>query len=371
MSATVQDGVKTREKILVGMSGGVDSSLAAQLLKEQGYEVIGVTMKIWPQTCFSDRERENACCGPKAVMDARSVAGTIDIPYYVVNHQEEFERIVIGNFIEEYNRGRTPIPCVHCNKDLKFGTLFEKAQSLGINKIATGHYARAVEENGRVLLKRPKDLRKDQTYFLFSLSQEQLKHLLFPVGELTKEEVRAKAKAYNLVTHDKPESQEICFVTDNKYMNFLKERQVKRVPGPILNRMGNRVGTHEGIQGYTIGQRKGLGGGNGKPVYVLELRAETNTVIVGSEEELREREFWISQPNWIAIPALTEPIRVVAKIRSTHPGAAATVYPGEPGEHGGKVRVVFDQPERAITPGQAAVFYQDDTVVGGGWIDKE
>lgn len=359
-----------KQKVLIGMSGGVDSSLAAHLLVEQGYEPVGVTMKIWPQSCFSDRERDNACCGPKAVMDARSVAGTLEVPYYVMNHQKEFEDIVIGNFLSEYNKGRTPIPCVHCNKDLKFGSMFQKAKALGIEKVATGHYARAGFENGRYVLKRARDARKDQTYYLFSLSQEQLAHVLFPVGELTKEEVREQAKKLNLRTHDKPESQEICFVTDNKYMNFLKERQAHKMePGPIVDTKGNVLGTHEGIQKYTVGQRKGLGIALGEPAYVVALRPESNTVVVGTNEDLMERTFWISGPNWISIEALTEPVQVIAKIRATHAGSPATVYPGEAGEHGGKVRVVFDRPERAITPGQAAVFYQGDLVVGGGWIE--
>lgn len=358
-----------KQKVLVGMSGGVDSSLCALLLQEQGYEPVGVTMKIWPQSCFNDRERDNACCGPKAVMDARSVAGTLDVPYYVMNHQKEFEQIVIKNFIEEYSKGRTPIPCVHCNKDLKFGSFFQKAKALGIHKVATGHFARVEYRNGRYLLKQPKDLRKDQTYYLFSLSQEQLSHVLFPIGELTKEEVRAKAKKYNLKTHDKPESQEICFVTDNKYMNFLKERQIKMVPGPILDKKGNPIGTHNGIQNFTIGQRKGLGA-LGRPVYVIELRPEENAVIVGDQHDLMEREFWISDPNWILFDELVKPVQAVAKIRSMHSGALATIYPGILGEHGGKVRVVFEEPQKAITPGQAAVFYQNDVVVGGGWIEK-
>ncbi len=358
-----------KEKVLVGMSGGVDSSLAALLLKEKGYEPIGVTMKIWPQSCFSDRERDNACCGPKAVMDARNVAGTIDVPYYVMNHQKEFEDIVIKNFIDEYSKGRTPIPCVHCNKDLKFGSFFQKAKALGINKVATGHFARVELRNGRYLLKRAKDLRKDQTYYLFSLSQEQLGHVIFPIGELTKEEVRAKAKKYNLRTHDKPESQEICFVTDNKYMNFLKQREIQMTPGPIVDKEGNKIGAHEGIQNYTIGQRKGLGA-LGRPVYVIAIRAKENAVVVGEKEDLLEREFWISKPNWILFDDLVEPVIVQAKIRSMHSGALATVYPGTPGEHEGQVRVVFEEPQKAITPGQAAVFYQDDIVVGGGWIEK-
>lgn len=357
-----------KEKVLVGMSGGVDSSLCALLLQEQGYEPIGVTMKIWPQSCFNDRERDNACCGPKAVMDARSVAGTLEVPYYVMNHQKEFEEIVIKNFVDEYSKGRTPIPCVHCNKDLKFGSFFKKAKSLGIDKIATGHFARVEYRDGRYLLKQPKDLRKDQTYYLFSLTQEQLSHVLFPVGDLTKAEVRAKAKKYGLRTHDKPESQEICFVTDNKYMNFLKERQIKMVPGTIIDKQGNEIGKHEGIQNFTIGQRKGLGA-LGRPVYVIEIRAKENQIVVGEKEDLLEREFWISNPNWILFDELTEPVQAMARIRSMHSGALATIYPGVDGEHGGKIRVVFEEPQKAITPGQAAVFYHEDVVVGGGWIE--
>ena len=348
------------------MSGGVDSSATAALLIEQGFDVIGITLKLWPQDCVN--RAEDKCCGPQAVTDARSVCHKLDIPYYLVDESADFQKHVIQYFADEYKAGRTPNPCVMCNQNLKFGRLIDRADQLGAEFIATGHFAgveRQPGEHGRYLLKRGRDLRKDQSYFLFSLRQDQLARIIFPLGKKTKSDTREVARHCNLKTAEKEESMEICFVPDNDYGGFLQSANlVQKHRGDIVNVHGHVLGQHDGIEFYTIGQRKGLGITTPKPVYVVELDAENNRVMVGDESALDRDEFTADRCNWHPFEKLTEPIEVTAKIRYNHPGAAAMVTPLE----NGKVKVKLHSPARAITPGQAAVFYQDDLVVGGGWI---
>jgi tRNA-specific 2-thiouridylase len=354
-------------RVVVGMSGGVDSSTAAALLLEQGYDVVGITLKLWPQDCLS--RAEDKCCGPQAVADARAVCHRLGIPFYLVDESADFQQQVIQYFAEEYKAGRTPNPCVMCNEKLKFGTLLARARKLGAEFIATGHYARIErdERTGRHLLKRGRDPRRDQSYFLFSLRQEQLARALFPLGELRKPETREVARAKSLKTADKEESMEICFVPDDDYGRFLRQAKlVERHRGEIVDGQGRVLGNHDGIEFYTIGQRKRLGISSPVPLYVLELDAATNRVIVGDGSTLERDEFAVSQCNWIPFENPPESIEVVAKIRYNHPGTPATVIANGQGT----ATVKLHTPQRAITPGQAAVFYQDDLVVGGGWIER-
>jgi tRNA-specific 2-thiouridylase len=355
---------KKKIRVVVGMSGGVDSSAAAALLLEQGYDVIGITLKLWPQDCVN--RAEDKCCGPQAVMDARSVSHKLGIPYYLVDEAEDFQKQVINYFAEEYKAGRTPNPCVMCNEKLKFGTLINRARQLGAERIATGHFARVERAaDGRMLLRRGRDSRKDQSYFLFSLRQEQLAHTLFPLGELTKTDTRCVARASNLKTADKEESMEICFVPDKDYGKFLQQADLVRPhQGEIVNLQGQVLGRHEGIEFYTIGQRRGLGLSSPKPLYVIELDAAHNRVIVGDESALDRDEFLVERCNWIPYENPPETLEVTAKIRYNHPGTPATIVP----QPQGRACVKLHVPQRAITPGQACVFYQDDLVVGGGWI---
>ncbi len=347
------------------MSGGVDSSAAAALLLEQGYDVVGITLKLWPQDCVN--RAEDKCCGPQAVTDARSVAHKLGIPYYLIDEAADFQKQVIHYFAEEYKAGRTPNPCVMCNEKLKFGTLINRARQLGADFIATGHFARVEKsaDGGRMLLKRGRDPRKDQSYFLFSLRQDQLAHSLFPLGEMTKTETREVARQCELKTADKEESMEICFVPDKDDGGFLQQANlVQKHRGDIVNRQGQVLGQHEGIEFYTIGQRKGLGISAPKPLYVIALDAARNRVVVGDDADLDRNEFTVQRCNWIPFEQPPESLEVSAKIRYNHPGTAATVIPGANGE----ARVKLHVSQRAITPGQACVFYQDDLVVGGGWI---
>ena len=371
------------------MSGGVDSSATAALLLEQGYEVIGITLKLWPQDCVN--RAEDKCCGPQAVTDARAVCHKLDIPYYLIDEAAEFQKHVISYFANEYKAGCTPNPCVLCNQNLKFGRLIDRADQLGAQFIATGHFARveqvgssrrkeahsnSVAESqsrltsaatGRYLLKRGRDLKKDQSYFLFSLRQDQLARAMFPLGEKTKSDTRAVARHCRLKTADKEESMEICFVPDNDYGKFLREANLaQKHRGEIMDLHGRVLGHHDGIEFYTIGQRKGLGITTPKPVYVIELDAANNRVIVGDDSALDRDEFTVERCNWIAFDHLTEPIEVTARIRYNHPGTAATVTP----LGGGGAKVKLHEPQRAITPGQAAVFYREDLVLGGGWITR-
>jgi len=355
---------RNRKRVLLGMSGGVDSSVACYLLREQGYDVIGVTMKVWPQDCIS--RAEDKCCGPQAVADARAVAHSLGIPHYVVDEADQFERTVIDYFTSEYQAGRTPNPCVMCNEKLKFGNLWGKAEALGCDYIATGHYAIIEHHRDRALLRKGVDPRKDQSYFLFSLRQPQLRRALTPLGTMRKPEIRKIARSLGLKVADKIDSQEICFVPGNDYKAFLRshlgENEFHR--GEIYDVEGNFVGEHDGIELFTIGQRKGLPGGSARPRYVVDLDAQTNRVIVGDLEDLVCDEFEIDRTNWIARELPDEDVDATVKIRYSQPGTPATVTSLE--NH--RARIRLHVPQRAITPGQAAVIYDGDVVIGGGWI---
>lgn len=357
---------ETKKRVLVGMSGGVDSSVTAHLLKQQGYEVIGVTMKVWPQDCIS--RAEDKCCGPSAIADARGVAHKLGVPHYVVDEANEFEKLVINYFSSEYQAGRTPNPCVMCNELLKFGNLWNKAAALGADYIATGHYAIIEHQPDRVVLRKGLDGRKDQSYFLFSLRQEQLRRALTPLGGMTKPEIRDIARELGLKVADKVDSQEICFVPGNDYRAFLNSHlgETEFHRGGIYNVEGEFLGEHEGIEMFTIGQRKGLPGGSPKPLYVVDIDPDTSRVIVGGEEDLVRDEFEVDRVNW-HVPEDEIPPALTVKIRYAHPGAEASVDPLP--NH--RARVRLHAPQRAITPGQASVFYDGDRVIGGGWIVRK
>jgi tRNA-specific 2-thiouridylase len=347
------------------MSGGVDSSVAGSLLKEQGYDVIGVTMKVWPQDCLS--RAEDKCCGPSAIADARGVAHALGIPHYVVDESDSFEKLVIDYFAGEYKSGRTPNPCVMCNEKLKFGSLWEKARAFGAEYIATGHYAIIEHHANRAVLRKGRDPRKDQSYFLFSLRQEQLQRALCPLGAMSKPEIRAIAKNLGLKVADKVDSQEICFVPGNDYRAFLKSHMDGGDfhPGGIYDKAGNRLASHDGIEMFTIGQRKGLPGGSPRPLYVIDIDPETASVIVGEAEDLTTEAFEINQTLWHDGDSKT--FDATVKIRYAHPGAQATVTLAE----NGTAHIRLHEPQKAVTPGQAAVFYDGDRVLGGGWICRQ
>jgi tRNA-specific 2-thiouridylase len=357
--------LEKKQRVVVGMSGGVDSSATAALLLEQGYDVVGITLKLWPQDCVS--RAEDKCCGPQAVMDARSVCDKLGIPYYLIDESAQFQSLVIRYFADEYKAGRTPNPCVMCNQNLKFGRLIDRANQLGAQFIATGHFARVEKspDGQRTLLYRGKDLRKDQSYFLFSLRQDQLARAMFPLGEKTKTDTREVARHCQLKTADKEESMEICFVPDNDYGRFLQQANlVQKHQGEIIDLNGRVLGHHDGIEFYTVGQRKGLGISAPKPLYVVELDPENNRVVVGDDTALDRSEFRVDRCNWIPFEAPTEEIEATVKIRYNHPGTPATISP----EAGGRARIRLHSAQRAVTPGQAAVFYQENLVLGGGWI---
>jgi tRNA-specific 2-thiouridylase len=356
-------------KVVAAMSGGVDSSVAAALLKEEGYQVIGITMQVWPSSKSADESgASGGCCGLDAVADAKRVAYRLGIPHHVVDFRDVFARKVVDHFCQEYSLGRTPNPCIRCNQFVKFDSLLRKAKELDAGFVATGHYARIEKEaSGRCLLKKGTDKRKDQSYFLYVMTQEQLSHSLFPLGDLTKERVRRMAGEFELPVTDKSESQDICFIPGNDYTEFLKEYVAAAVkPGQILDGQGNVLGQHRGIIHYTIGQRKGLGVSAREPLYVLAINHEENAVIVGGKDEVYSTELTASEINWIATEVPEQPVNVSARIRYLHREAAAVVTPlGED-----RAQVKFKEPQMAITPGQAVVFYDGDTVIGGGSIES-
>jgi tRNA-uridine 2-sulfurtransferase len=365
--------------IAVAMSGGVDSSTVAAMLQSEGHTLVGLTMQLWNQRRLAGREGmpeevQGRCCSVDDVYDARRVAERLGIPYYLVNHQERFEREVVKPFVAEYLAGRTPIPCSLCNNHLKFDQLLLTARQIGAELIATGHYARNEYDSasGRWLLKRPSDAAKDQTYFLFGLTQEQLAHTIFPLGGYTKPEVREQARAYDLGIATKPDSQEICFIPGGDYKRFIDaylDEQGEAMPdssGEVVTTAGTIAGRHEGIHQFTVGQRKGLKVASPTPLYVLQIDAESRRVTVGGEDELLSRTLEASRLNWIAVEDLDRPMRVTVKVRHRHEPAAATIE--KTGSHA--VTATFDEPVRAVTPGQAAVFYEGDVVVGGGWIES-
>jgi tRNA-uridine 2-sulfurtransferase len=375
--------MKQKETIAVAMSGGVDSSTVAALLSQNGdareeHDVVGLTLQLWDQSRLAGKHgipeapKAGRCCSLDDVYDARRVAETLGIPYYVVNQEERFEKDVVRPFVDEYLAGRTPIPCSLCNNHLKFDQLLKTARSIGASKIATGHYA--VNEfdptRGRWILKRPADKAKDQTYFLFGLTQEQLAHTLFPLGQMKKPEVREAARERGLALAEKPDSQEICFIPGGDYKQFLTaylEEQNEAMPetaGELVTTTGEVIGQHEGITGFTVGQRKGLKISSPTPFYVLNIDPTSHRVTVGGDADLATRELRAGKVNWISISELISPMRVQIKIRHRHEPAWAALSPAANGE----VRAEFDEPQRAVTPGQSAVFYDGDEVVGGGWI---
>ena len=363
--------------IAVAMSGGVDSSTVAALLRSQGHNVVGLTMQLWNQRRLAGREGmpeavQGRCCSLDDVYDARRVAETIGVPYYVVNHQQRFEEDVVRPFVREYLSGRTPIPCSLCNNHLKFDQLLIVARQIGANMLATGHYARVEfdQGRGRWLLRRPADLSKDQTYFLFGLTQDQLSRTLFPLGEMTKPEVRELARKLGLALAEKPDSQEICFIPGGDYKRFLDaylEEQGEALPdtaGELVTTSGEVIGEHHGIHNFTVGQRRGLGVATGSLLYVIQIKGDTRQVVVGRGEELFSRSLHAKRVNLVSTADLSAPMRVAVKIRHRHEPAPATIEKVRDDE----VLATFDQPQRAVTPGQAAVFYDGDVVVGGGWI---
>lgn len=358
--------MKNKKTVVVGMSGGVDSSVAAYLLKQKGYDVIGVTMQIWQEEDACTVQEQGGCCGLSAVEDARRVASQIGIPYYVMNFRKEFQENVIDYFVREYRQGRTPNPCIACNRYVKWESLLQKSLAIGADYIATGHYAKMIQlENGRYSLLRSDAKGKDQTYALYNLTQDQLAHTLFPVGEFEKTEIREIAEKAALQVAHKPDSQEICFVPDNDYAGFLeRETGEKEKPGNFVSVSGKVLGEHKGIGHYTIGQRKGLGIAFGEPMFVVEIRPETNEVVLGKGQEVFSDYLIADKVNYMAVDHFEAGQEVTARIRYNHEGAVAVIE--EVGEDWFSLK--FQKPVRAVTPGQAVVLYEGDYVLGGGTI---
>ena len=366
--------------VAVAMSGGVDSSAVAAMLHAQGYTLVGLTLQLWNQRRLAGREGmpesvQGRCCSIDDVYDARRVAEHLGIPYYLVNAQERFEAEVVRPFVDEYLAGRTPIPCTLCNNHLKFDQLLVTARQIGADSIATGHYARNGydEARDRWILSRPADKSKDQTYFLFGLTQEQLSRTLFPLGEMKKPAVRDLAENHGLELAQKPDSQEICFIPGGSYSQFLRaylNEQGRELPdsaGDLVASNGDVLGRHEGIHSFTVGQRKGLGISSPQPLYVLNIHPDSHAVQVGTDDQLLSRTLVADRLNWVSIPEPREPIRVSIKIRHRHEPAPATLRMAG----ANRIEAEFDEPQRAITPGQSAVFYQGDEVSGGGWITQK
>ncbi|HEX5109329.1 MAG TPA: tRNA 2-thiouridine(34) synthase MnmA [Vicinamibacterales bacterium] len=351
-------------RIVIAMSGGVDSSVAAALLAEQGHDVIGLSMQLYDQR---GDQAFGSCCTLDDLHDARRVAAAVGFPHYIVNFEEQFRATVIDNFVSEYASGRTPIPCAHCNSDLKFSSLLDRARGLGAEHVATGHYARVSQsDDGRWLLKRSVDREKDQSYFLFSLTQEQLAGAVFPVGDLCKTEVRAQARRLGLSVAEKPDSHEICFVPDGDYASFVADRSPRVArEGVIVDEGGNALGSHRGVHRFTIGQRKGLGVASPIPLYVLAIDADNGAVTVGPRASLERTTLSASSVNWIAVDPPADWLAGSAQIRHRHRAAPARVR----ALPDARAEIVFDEPQAAVTPGQAVVFYDGDVVVGGGWIE--
>ena len=355
-----------QETVVVGMSGGVDSSVAAWLLKEQGYRVVGVTMQIWQDEEQAVQEENGGCCGLSAVEDARRVAAALDIPYYVMNFKQEFKKKVIDYFIDEYRCGRTPNPCIACNRYIKWESLLRRSLDIGADYIATGHYARVEQlENGRYSLRKSVTNAKDQTYALYNLTQEQLRRTLMPVGLYSKDQIRQIAEDQGLLVAHKPDSQDICFVPDGDYASYIeKETGVPSVPGFFVDSQGRHLGVHKGIVHYTVGQRKGLGLALGYPAFVTELRRESNEVVIGNKADSLKTELRANRLNFMSVEGLSEPKRVFAKIRYNHRGAWCRVE--QSGED--EIRCVYEEPQGAPAPGQAVVLYDGEYVLGGGTI---
>ena len=359
-------------RVVVAMSGGVDSSVAAALLAEQGHDVIGLSMQLYPSS-GSGQAPEGAavghfgsCCTLDDLNDARRVAHAVGFPHYILNFERQFQETVISNFVTQYASGRTPLPCAHCNSDLKFSTLLDRAHGFGAQYVATGHYAQVEQAGGRWLLKRSVDREKDQSYFLFSLTQEQLASAVFPVGSLTKAQVRHEARRHALQVAEKPDSQEICFVPDGDYAAFVARHARQAVQaGAIVDEGGRWLGAHGGIHRFTVGQRKGLGISSAAPLYVLQINADSGDVTVGPRSSLDRTTLTASGVNWVAVDAPASWVRVAAQIRHRHAPAPGRVREIE----NGRAEFIFDTPQPAVSPGQAAVFYDGDVVVGGGWID--
>ncbi|HEU5318491.1 MAG TPA: tRNA 2-thiouridine(34) synthase MnmA [Chloroflexota bacterium] len=365
-------------RIVVAMSGGVDSSVTAALLKRDGHDVIGVTLNVWPEGAFADADscdstasaRSKACCGNSAVDDARRVADSLGIPYYVLNFRELFREFVIDDFVREYARGRTPNPCVRCNQHVKFRPVLQRAAALGAEFVATGHYVRRDQDpsTGRWRLRKAIDPSKDQSYVLYPMRQDELARTLFPLGHLPKTETRRLALELGLAVASKPESMEICFVPDNKYGRYVAAQAPEAAqPGPIVDHAGRYLGQHSGVINYTIGQRKGLGLTSREPLFVIGIEPERNTIVVGPDKDLLCRELVAEDVNLVALPSLDGPLRCRARIRYRMSEAPATVAP-LPARGEGAVQVVFDEPQRAITPGQSVVLYDGDVVLAGGTI---